>query len=95
MKKVLFTLLRSETDTIKAARIIGAFRENNPHHEVSILTYEDIKGPATIIKGVSQIYSINRQELTSILNSDIYSDALALDQFTESIEELRTTEWIQ
>jgi ADP-heptose:LPS heptosyltransferase len=93
MKKVLFTLLRSETDTIKAARIIGAFRENNPHHEVSILTYEDIKGPATIIKGVSQIYSINRQELTSILNSDIYSDALALDQFTESIEELRTTEW--
>lgn len=93
MKKTLFTLLRSESDTIKAARVINAYKENNPHYEISILTYNDLKTCAQLIKSVTNIYTINKAEIASILNNDIHSDALAINSFSNDISQVTNTQW--
>jgi len=93
MKKVLFTILRSELDTIKSAKIIAAYKENNPHTELSVLTYSEFEQYANLLDDVTSVYAIDKKEIATYLNGDVYSDGLALNSFASSMEEVFKTQW--
>lgn len=93
MKNALFTLLKNDIENIKNARVINAYLKNNPHTRASILCYEETKESAGLIKEIENVYTLDRDMISTYLNGEIYPDVLACNIFTDNLNQVINTEW--
>jgi ADP-heptose:LPS heptosyltransferase len=95
MSKTLIPILSNKNDIFSASHLIGSIAKENPHTEISILTFKDLADNFSVIANISKVYSIDREFISSINDSALYSDSFALNKFFESIQECADTEWDQ
>lgn len=93
MSKFLLPILTNKNDIFSVSHLIGSISAENPHTEISVLTYEDLKESFSVISNISKIYTIDRNFISSIDDSALYSDSFALNNFFDSIQECIDTQW--
>tara|TARA_B100001971_G_scaffold213155_1_gene245526 strand:+ start:116370 stop:117944 length:1575 start_codon:yes stop_codon:yes gene_type:complete len=93
MKKVLFTLLKSDIEIIKSARVINSYLQNNPHTEVSLLCYQNSHEACSLVKNITNIYTIDSEKIATYLNGEIYPDVLACNVFGDNLKDVVATQW--
>lgn len=93
MKKVLILNLKRLGDVYTTAHLVNSIHRNHPGCEVSLLTYEESRQAAKNIKGINQIYSINRKEIISVKANRIFKDCLALEKLVFEMSSLKAVEW--
>jgi ADP-heptose:LPS heptosyltransferase len=93
MKKILVISLKNEFDLIGTSFLINSYLKNNPHAEVSLLTYRDLKGAADLVANVSNVYSIDRYGIEHIFKNPLFSQGFAIDKFMSEIDGCRNQNW--
>jgi ADP-heptose:LPS heptosyltransferase len=93
MSKVLIPILSNRNDIFTACHLIGSIAKENPHSEISIITFKDLEKHFAVIANISKVYSIDREFISSIDDSALYSDSFGLNNFFSSIEECINTQW--
>ena len=93
MSKILIPILTNRNDIFSACHLIGSIANENPHTEISVLTFKDLEIHFSVIANISNIYSIDRDFISSINDSPLYSDSFALNNFFASIQDCIDTEW--
>lgn len=93
MKQILISLLGQESDIISVSHYISSLKSSHPMSEIRVLTFSKYSKLVSTLNFVDEIYYINQTELSSTLNSKIYSDAFALNSFFESISPCLNLSW--
>ncbi len=93
MSKILVTILSHDIDIIGSTHLICSLKEENPHSEISVLTYSDLLTFFSAHAGISEVYSIDRNFAKSVSESSLYSDSFALNSFFKSVAPCYDTHW--
>lgn len=93
MKKVLIINLGSANDVMESSALVSSILNVNPHEQIHYLCKDTHKHVAKIINGLETVSSLSVDELETILNNPLYSDAFALNKLTENLSELLDSKW--
>lgn len=86
MSKTLLINLKRFGDIYASAHLITSMQKAMPSEQFSLLVFDESKKATTNLKGISHIYSIDRQKLLRVSSQPIYPTALALELFKETID---------
>ena len=95
MKNILVTCLKDESNLLQSSHLITSLAKDNPHNEISILTFKDIESSAKLIKDARNVYTIDRFKVEHLKNGALYSDAFALNTLADSLAPIIENEWDQ
>ena len=93
MKKVLIVNLKKFGDIFSSGHLINSLRQENPSCEVSILTFKESAKAAKSLKGIKDIYEIDRKRILSLKSAPLFSDVHALNELLKPLSEIRTHNW--
>lgn len=93
MNKLLIVSLKNEYDLIGCSYLISSYLKENPHTEVSLLTYGDFHNVAKTISNITNIYTINRLETQNLYQNPLFSKGFAINKFLDDIRECSNTQW--
>lgn len=93
MNKILIINLKRHGDIYQMNHLVNGILANSLNTEVSILVYEEFKKSAKTLKGISNIYTINKKKIESFFKNEIYSTAFALDELFSSMEKVSHEKW--
>ena len=93
MNKLLIISLKNEYDLIGSSFLINSYIKNNPHTEISLLTYADFSHIAKSISNVSNIYTIDRFVTHNLYQNPLFSKAFALNKFLADVNDCSKTKW--
>lgn len=95
MKSILVTCLKDEINLIQASHIINSIRVDQPHAEVSVLTFKDLEASSKTLCGASETYFIDRFKIEHLKSGALYSDAFALNTLAENLSGILDKKWDQ
>lgn len=93
MKRVLIINLKRLGDVYTTSYLTSSIQKNYPNCEVSLLVYEESKQAAKNLKGISQVYTINRKEIITIKANRIFNDSLALEKLHHETTPIKAISW--
>jgi ADP-heptose:LPS heptosyltransferase len=93
MSKILITLLSNKIDIYSSIHLVNSLKSENPHCEISILTYSDQLVHFSSHRNIREMYSLDRKFIQAIEESSLYSDAFALNSFFSSIDPCYSINW--
>ena len=93
MKNILILNLGKTRDIINSAHLVNSYKQENPGANVSMLVLEKCKSHAQIIEGLTNVYTLNSEFLTKVIENQLYSDAFAINEFSNNLEEALSTKW--
>lgn len=93
MTKVLLISLSNDKEIIESSFLINSLKKQNPHKEISILTYSDLSPIANLLVGIENIYTINRNEITNLFENKLFSQGFAINKFFDDLEKVSKTQW--
>jgi len=93
MNNILILNLGTSKDLIMSSHLISSFKEEYPNSNISIVTYKEHAQIAKILSGVHTIHTIDSDFMQNVVNNPLYSDAFALNQFAQDIEQISQTTW--
>lgn len=93
MKKILIISLRRDEDIFSISPLVGNLQQKYHGAKVSILTTSEGEQAAKCIKGISEIYTIPIEEISSIKKSQIFSDGHAINKFHSSLKQVKEESW--
>ncbi|MBD64108.1 MAG: hypothetical protein CME62_02800 [Halobacteriovoraceae bacterium] len=93
MNNILILNLGTTKEILDSSHLIAAYKKENPHSEVSVLTYDENLSICQTLVGVSQIYTLNQTDITELVANPLYSDAHALNQFSQDLYPVLEKEW--
>lgn len=88
MEKILLINLKKFGDTFQSAHLINTIKTLNPDTQVDVLCFEESAKAAKTLRGVGNIFTINRKKIISFYKNNIYSDGLAFNAFHEALEDV-------
>jgi ADP-heptose:LPS heptosyltransferase len=94
MKKILIINLRRLGDVYTSAHLVNSLSALG-QVQISLLVYQESEKAAKSIKNISQIYSINRQEIVTLKSNKIFSDADAFLELFKQMNDIKNQEWDQ
>lgn len=95
MKNILVTCLKDETNLLQSSHLVTSIAKENPHCEVSILTFSDLESSANLIQDARKVFTIDRFKIEHLKSGSLYSDAFALNTLADSLSEVLDTNWNQ
>ena len=93
MKNILVTCLKDETNLLQSSHLVTSLAKENPHCEISILTFADLESSAKLIKDARNVFTIDRFKIEHLKSGALYSDAFALNTLADSLSVVMSTEW--
>lgn len=93
MNNILLLNLGTDKDILLSSHLISSFREEYPNSNISLLIYKDQEHLAKLLNGVYKIFTIDADFIQKVMENPLYSDAFALNQFANDIEEVSKTHW--
>lgn len=91
--KYLIINLRRFGDIMTSAHLVSVLKEREPSCEISLLVYDESVRAANILADVTKVYSIDRKRIITLKENRIFSDAFALNGFTDALGEIRHISW--
>ncbi|MEX0798107.1 MAG: hypothetical protein WD025_01605 [Bacteriovoracaceae bacterium] len=95
MKSILITSLNDDINLVRASHLTLSILKENPHSEISLLTFKDLEGAAQTIKHVKEVFYLDRYKIEHLKSGALYSDAFALNTLAENLEPVLNVEWDQ
>ena len=93
MSKTLITLLSNQIDIFGSIHLINSLKKDAPEKEIFVLTYSDQLKFFSTHKNISDFYSIDREFIKGVNESELYSDSFALNSFFQTISPCYDTKW--
>lgn len=95
MKSILVTSLNDEVNLIQASHLVNAIRKDDPHAEVSLLTFKDLESAARTVANVRELHFIDRFKIEHLKSGALYSDAFAINTLVENLFKILESDWDQ
>jgi len=92
MKKILIINLRRLGDVYSTGHLINSLNQSEKV-ELSMLTYKESQAAAKNLNHLKEVFTINREELITIMNNKLFADSLALEQLYNSLNAVKNIEW--
>ena len=93
MKEVLVINLKRNGDIFTTGHIIRSILKKDPNTRISLLVLKEFERAAEALKGISQIYSIDRKKILTFAKNRIFSDGFALDQLNSDLNKVMLKSW--
>jgi ADP-heptose:LPS heptosyltransferase len=93
MKEILLINLKRHGDIFAMGHLIRSLLANNSTAKISLLVFEEFKISAKNLKGISNIYTIDRQKILTYKKNRIFSDGFALNQFENELRPIVQGQW--
>ena len=93
MKNILIFNLGSSYDVITSSHLVNSYKHEYPQSHIEMVVYKENQELAQIINNVAKIHVIDRELITKLSTNPLYSDAFALNSFSESLVDSRNTNW--
>lgn len=93
MSRILITLLSNKIDIYASSHLINSLKVDQPDSEISILTYADQLPHFSNHRDIYEMHSIDREFVSKIHDSQLYSDSFGLNSFFNSIESCFAKNW--
>lgn len=93
MSNTLITILENETNLLRATHFINSFVRENPHTEISVMTYAQNKKIINLLPNIKDAYFIDAQDIASTLENPLFSDAYAINALTDSLQGCLERTW--
>lgn len=93
MNYTLILNFGKSNEVISSAYAISAYQKENPSTKISVLTYKENEELFGIIENIDTIYTIDKDLIKSIIDNPLYSDAFALNSFTDTMDQVKKIEW--
>ena len=93
MSEILIINLRRFGDIISSAHLINSLAAADPGNHISLLINQEFEKATEIIRPIEVVYAINRKHILTLFNNEIFSDALALEEFWETLSVLKNKKW--
>lgn len=93
MTKTLIISLNNDKELIESSFLCNSIKKQNPHKEISILTYSDLKGVAEIISNVDHVFTINRSDQSSLYQNKLFSQGFAINSFLRDLQMCLSQKW--
>ena len=93
MKNILILNLGRVDEVITASHFISSFIHEHKDSNIEMLVNKEYTDVAEIVSGVSKIHRVDINRISQIFSTPIYSDAFAINEFTDSIAEIIDKEW--
>lgn len=88
MSKLLLINLKRFGDIYASSQTIRSLKEQRPELQISLLVYKEFEVAAKNLKDVDQVLTIDRKRISSILKNKIYSNAYALTEIKNVIDDI-------
>lgn len=93
MSKYLISILSNRFDILSASHLINSIAKENPHTEISVLTYKNNEKVLSTLSNVSNTFCIDQTFIQNINEGALYSDSFGLNSMYEAIEKCIETQW--
>jgi ADP-heptose:LPS heptosyltransferase len=93
MNNILIINLLRFGDIYSSAHLVNSLKKKYPDCKISMLVYSEFQAAAKSINEINSIYTIDRKKILSITNNKLFSDGMAIDTFTQTVETLAKTIW--
>lgn len=95
MNKILILNLGTKNDIASSARLIGAIKKENSQSQIETLVDTKNANLANILNGITKVHTLDIEKIVSLYSNNLYSNAFALNEFTENLSILLDTHWNQ
>lgn len=93
MSNTLITILENEMNLLRATHFINSFVKENPHTEISVMTYSQNKKTISLLPNIKDTFFIDAQDIAATLDSPLFSDAYAINALTDSLQGCLDKTW--
>ena len=94
MKKVLIINLRRLGDVYSSAHLINSIAAQGAT-QISVLVYQESAKAAKSLQNISEVFTINRQEIITLKSNKIFSDVDAFSELFTQMNEIKNQTWDQ
>jgi ADP-heptose:LPS heptosyltransferase len=93
MENILIINLDETSSLFSMGRLVKGLSIKNPESKIGLLVLEEELNAAGLIPGVDEIFPIKTSEIQEYLKSELFSDALAINSFMETIAKVEEKNW--
>lgn len=93
MNKTLILNFGQSNEILLSSHFISSYRTEFPNTEISLLCFEEEKVKAQTLSHINNIFTINRTQIQTITNNQLYSNAFAVNSFFDGITDVIDTNW--
>lgn len=93
MEKHLIISLNDKQQLISDINLCHSYQVKNPYSEVTFLTFEDFKDITEFAPVNFNFIYINQNKIKTILNSRLFSDAFAINEFQDNLQPILERTW--
>lgn len=93
MKNILIINLRRYGDILSTGHLINSILTKEKDASISLLIYEEFQGITKLLKNISQVFTIKRNDILTLKKNALFNDGLAIDQFAHDINNLKKINW--
>ena len=92
MKSILIINFRRIGDVYTTGHLINSLTGINDN-AVSLLTFKETASAAENLKGIKNLYTIDRKEIITLKTNKLFSDGFALEQLFNQLQEIKNQKW--
>ena len=93
MSKILILNFGTSHDFIDSINLIAAQKAEYPRSQIEVMTFKKFEGLTPIINHVHKFHFVDEKMINQILENPLYSDAFAINQFTQDLEGCLGESW--
>ncbi len=93
MNNILVLSLGNQKDFIASSQLLASLRAEYPKAQIDVLTSEKNRPISEIMNNVTQFHYFNLDLINNIIENPLYSDAFALNHYTEVLYPLCNQSW--
>lgn len=93
MKNILILNNGTSHDLIASSHLISSMKKEDSNTNIEVVTFEEHRDLSVVINNVTQFHYLDSKTISSIIENPLYSDAFAINKFTEVISPLAAQKW--
>lgn len=93
MKNIIILNLGSQKDIIESSYLTSSIVSEHPDHKIEMLVDSANAEIAEIVSGVHKVHTIDTTKIKQIFDTPLYSEAFAINEFVDSLDEIFTKNW--